>query len=82
MRVLLDILDSVQVLMDASQPISLAFSKTLDLGLNLIKRNEKKIVPNMVRFRNQGAETNNLFRLFFDAEISVDAVNLLYEYRD
>lgn len=55
MRILLDILDSIQVILDPNQPISLAFSKNLDLGLNLIKKNEKKIVPNMVRFKNQGA---------------------------
>lgn len=80
-RVLLDMLDSVQVFLDTDQPLALSLSKTLDLGLNLIKRSQRKIVPNMVRIRDQGADIDNLFKVFFELEISVDAVKLLHEYK-
>jgi hypothetical protein len=81
LQIVLDMLDSVQVFLDDSQMSAKGMPRTLDIGLNLIKRNERKLVPSLARLPNQGAKVDNLFKLFCDLEISVAAVNLLCDYK-
>ncbi len=54
LQVVLDILDSIQVFLDESKNSARGMPKTLDIGLNLIKRNERKLVPSLARLPNQG----------------------------
>lgn len=80
-QIVLDMLDSVQVYLDDSQPSAKGMPKALDIGLNLIKRNERKLVPTLARLPNQGVRVDNLFKLFCELELSLAAVNLLCDYK-
>jgi len=82
LQVVLDILDSIQVFLDESKNSARGMPKTLDIGLNLIKRNERKLVPSLARLPNQGTEVDNLFKLFCELELSLAAVNLLCDYKN
>jgi hypothetical protein len=81
LQILLDILDSVQVTLDDDQVSARGMPRALDIGLNFIKRNEKKLVPSLARLPGQGVNTGNLFKAFFDLEISGVAVNLICDYK-
>lgn len=81
LQIILDMLDSVQVFIDTDQMSARGMPKTLDIGLNFIKRNEKKLVPSLARLPNQGLRVDNLYKLYCDLEISLAAVNLLCDYK-
>jgi hypothetical protein len=81
LQILLDALDSVQVTVNTDYESAMGMPKTLDIGLNFIKRNEKKLVPSLARLPGQGMTPGNLFKAFFDLEISGIAVNLLCDYK-
>jgi hypothetical protein len=81
LQILLDVLDSVQVILDDDQVSARGMPKSLDIGLNFIKRNEKKLVPSLARLPGQGVSTGNLFKVFCDLEISGIAVNLICDYK-
>lgn len=55
-QIVLDMLDSVQVVLDKSLDSAKGMPEALDIGLNLIRRYEKKLVPTLVRLPNQGAK--------------------------
>lgn len=51
--ILLTILDSINILLDRAD-----LPPSIDIGLNFISRQEKKIVPNLVRINFDGAHAN------------------------
>ena len=76
--ILLTILDSINIILDRAD-----LPPSIDIGLNFISRQEKKIVPNLVRINFDGANANetNPQKLFSKLEISLRGLELILEFK-
>lgn len=58
------LMDSYPVSLDQSLPSAAKMPNSVDIGLNFIKRREKKLVPTLVRLPMDEEYLENLFRDF------------------
>ena len=68
------LMDSLSIHLNSSLPSASKMPNSLDIGLNFIKRKERKLVPTLVRLPLEYETIGNLYKEFKRLEISTDAL--------
>ncbi|KAL4436223.1 hypothetical protein ABPG74_018207 [Tetrahymena malaccensis] len=81
-EVLLDILDSFSIKVEAALPSANKLPKMLDVGLNVIRRHLNEVVPELARINeaSQNISGREKYQQFRELELSPSLVKLIIEY--